>query len=251
MASTTQKATIVLDSSKVWHVWLEVVKSQACAGKVWDYVDPSKTADEVQKLVEPKTPKPPDIKQGVETPVDLSEDEVKRLQQLQSTVKPQRKEFELKEKALNELVKHIQETVSTTYMSWTDDCDTIYEISVALQKRLKPKKDVRRRELIDKLINLRDQPKSRQVDEWLQEYEKTYKEGVKEKIPDFDKEYVVQGFLQVTRKLSPEFATYYEMNHLRNPEEKLDLYDLVDAFRHHRAKNECADRSVTRRFRYE
>ena len=109
-------------------------------------------------------------------------------------------------------------------------------MSVALQKRLKPKKDVRRRELIDKLINLRDQPKSRQVDEWLQEYEKTYKEGVKEKIPDFDKEYVVQGFLQATRKLSPEFATYYEMTHLRNPEEELDLYDLVDAFRHHRAK---------------
>ena len=58
-------------------------------------------------------PKPPDIKQGVETPVDLSEDEVKRLQQLQSTVKRQRKEFELKEKVLNELVKHIQETAST------------------------------------------------------------------------------------------------------------------------------------------
>jgi hypothetical protein len=26
------------------------------------------------------------------------------------------------------------------------------------------------------------------------------------------------------------------MTHLRNPEEELDLYDLVDAFRHHRAK---------------
>jgi hypothetical protein len=50
MASTTQKATIVLDSSKVWYDWLEEVKSQACAGKVWDYVDPSKTADEVQNL---------------------------------------------------------------------------------------------------------------------------------------------------------------------------------------------------------
>jgi hypothetical protein len=85
-------------------------------------------------------PKPPDIKQGVETPVDLSEDEVKRLQQLQSTVKPQRKEFELKEKVLNELVKHIQETVSTIYISWTYDCDTVYEMLVVLQKRLKPKK---------------------------------------------------------------------------------------------------------------
>ena len=218
-----------------------VVKTQARAGKAWDYVDPSKTADEVQKLAEPKMPKPFGIKQGAETSVDLSEDEVKRLQQLQSPVKPQRKKFELKGKALNELVKHIQETVSTTYISWTYDCDTVYDMLVALQKRLKPKKNVRRRELIDKLIKLRDHPKTRQIDEWLHEYEKTYKEGVKEKIPDFDREYMVQGFLQATSKLNPEFATYYEMTLIRHPEEELDLYDLVDAFRHHRALRSLRD----------
>jgi hypothetical protein len=54
------------------------------------------------------------------------------------------------------MVTHIQETVSSTYISWTYDCDTVYEMLVALQKRLKPKKDVRRRELINKLIELRD-----------------------------------------------------------------------------------------------
>ena len=55
----------------------------------------------------------------------------------------------------------------------------VYEMLVALQKRLKPKKDVRRRELINKLIELRDNPKANQIEEWLQEYEKTYREGVK------------------------------------------------------------------------
>jgi hypothetical protein len=74
--------------------------------------------------------------------------------------------------------------------------------SFALQKRLKPRKDVRRRELIDKLTKLRNHPKSRQIGEWLQEYEKTYREGVKEKIPDFDREYVVQGFLQAISRNS-------------------------------------------------
>jgi hypothetical protein len=70
----------------------------------------------------------------------------------------------------------------------------------------------------------------------LQDYEKTYREGVKEKIPDFDREYVVQGFLQAISKLNPEFATFYEMTLIRNPDEELNLYDLVDAFRHHRAQ---------------
>src|SRR5437660_1656703 len=41
----------------------------------------------------------------------------------------------------------------------------VYEMLVALQKRLKPKKDVRRRELINKLIELRDNPKANQVEE--------------------------------------------------------------------------------------
>jgi hypothetical protein len=98
---------------------------------------------------------------------------------MQSAIKPEQKEFEQKERALNEMVKHIQETVSSTYLSWTYDCDTVYDMLVALQARLKPKKDVRRRELINRLIKLRDNPKANQVDEWLQEYEKTYREGVK------------------------------------------------------------------------
>ena len=129
---------------------------------------------------------------------------MKKLQQLQSAVKPEQREFEQKERALNEMVKHIQETVSSTYLSWTYDCDTVYDMLVALQMRLKPKKDVRRMELINRRIKLRDNPKSKQVDEWLQEYEKTYREGVKEEIPDFNSEYVVQSFLQATSKLNPE-----------------------------------------------
>src|ERR1700722_7650401 len=137
--------------------------------------------------------------------------------------KPELKEFELKERALTEMVKHIQETVSSTYISWTYDCDTVYEMLVALQRRLKPKDDVRRRELINKLIKLRDHPKSRQVDEWLQDYEKTYRDDVKERIPDFSREYVVQGFLQAISKLNPEFATYYQMLLIENPDKRVGV----------------------------
>lgn len=234
--TSAQKVTVILDGTHAWHDWLEVIKTKARAGEVWEYVDPSLAANQVLELIVPKKPKPSDVKQGAVSPIDLNDDELKKLQQLQNTAKPELKEYELKERALNELVKHIQETVSATYISWTYDRDTVYEMLVALQKRLKPKDDVRRRELIDKLIKLRDNPKSRQIDEWLQDYEKTYREGVKEKIPDFNKEYVVQGFLQATSKLNPEFATYYQIRLIDNPDKSLDLYDLVDAFRHHRAQ---------------
>jgi hypothetical protein len=234
--ASVQKVTVILDGTNTWHDWLEVVKTKARAGKIWEYIDPSLSVDEVRKLVEPKMPEASDVEEGAESPTDLTDNDLKKLRELQQAVKPKLREFELKERALNEMVKHIQETVSSTYLSWTYDCNTVYDMLVALQMRLKPKKDVRRMELINRLIKLRDNPKTRQVDEWLQEYEKTYREGVKEEIPDFNSEYVVQGFLQATSKLNPEFATYFQMTLIRHPQEKPDLYELVDAFRHHRAQ---------------
>ena len=134
--ASVQKVTVILDGSNAWHDWLEVVKTKARAGKVWEYIDPSLTTDEVRKLVEPKIPEPSDVNEGVESPVDLADDELKKLRELQQAVKPKVREFELKEKALNEMVKHIQETVSSTYLSWTYDCNTVYDMLVALQKRL-------------------------------------------------------------------------------------------------------------------
>jgi len=79
---------------------LEVVKTKARTGKVWEYVDPSLTADKVLKLIEPKIPKPSDIKEGAMSPVDLTDDELKKLQQLQSAVRPEFREFELKREGI-------------------------------------------------------------------------------------------------------------------------------------------------------
>jgi hypothetical protein len=96
------------------------------------------------------------------------------------------------------------------------DCDTVYEMLVSLQKRLKPKKDVRRRELINKFIKLRDHPESHRIDEWLQEYEKT--EKVWKRRFRTSTESMWYKALQTTSNLSPEFATFYEMTLIRNPD---------------------------------
>jgi hypothetical protein len=77
--ASVQKVTVVLDGTHAWHDWLEVVKTKARAGKVWEYIDPSKSADEVLKLVEPKIPEPSDIRAGVESPINLTDEELKKL----------------------------------------------------------------------------------------------------------------------------------------------------------------------------
>jgi hypothetical protein len=52
--SSSQKVTVILSSPDDWDEWIEVVKTQALAGKVWEYLDPSK--DEVPILQEPALP---------------------------------------------------------------------------------------------------------------------------------------------------------------------------------------------------
>jgi hypothetical protein len=67
--ASAQKVTVILDGSNAWHDWLEVVKTKARAGEVWEHIDPSLTADEVLKLIEPKRPRPSDVHDGAESPM--------------------------------------------------------------------------------------------------------------------------------------------------------------------------------------
>ena len=77
--ASTQKVTIILDGTHAWHDWLEVVKTKARAGKVWEYIDPSLPADRVKQLIEPRKPRPSDVKQDAVSTIDLNEEERKSL----------------------------------------------------------------------------------------------------------------------------------------------------------------------------
>ena len=56
-----------------------MIKIKARSGEVWEYIDPSLSAEEVQKLVEPRIPKLTDINANAASPLDLTEREIKRL----------------------------------------------------------------------------------------------------------------------------------------------------------------------------
>jgi hypothetical protein len=52
--TSTASARIILKGPDDWIPWLEMVKSTATTGQVWEYVDPSKTADQIPQLNEPQ-----------------------------------------------------------------------------------------------------------------------------------------------------------------------------------------------------
>ena len=54
--STPQKVSVILNNPADWDEWIEIIKTQALAGKVWQHLDPSE--DTVPALEEPVAPTP-------------------------------------------------------------------------------------------------------------------------------------------------------------------------------------------------
>ena len=62
MAATTVSTNrIILKNPEDWIAWMEMVKSTATTGQVWEYIDPSKPKDQIPDLSEPKWPEPSDL----------------------------------------------------------------------------------------------------------------------------------------------------------------------------------------------
>jgi len=115
--STSQKISVTLNGPTDWDEWIEVMKTIALAGKVWDYVDPSK--DEVPALEEPRLPQPKDINVQATTFGQLSQEEKEEYKLLRQDYKWQRDLYDRQDNALASLRTSIQSSVSRTYLYYT------------------------------------------------------------------------------------------------------------------------------------
>ena len=61
MSSPTTTARIILKGPDDWIPWMEMVKSTATTGQVWEYINPAKTKAEILDLTKPKWPEPSDL----------------------------------------------------------------------------------------------------------------------------------------------------------------------------------------------
>jgi len=68
--TTSLRISITLNDPSDWYEWIEVIKTQALTGKVWDYIDPSNK--EVPTLKEPTQPEPKDINPQKSTFTELT-----------------------------------------------------------------------------------------------------------------------------------------------------------------------------------
>src|SRR5947209_9686608 len=129
--STSQKIAVTLNGSSDWDEWIEVVKTQALAGKIWDYVDPSK--DQVPILEEPQPPKPTDVDPQKDTYALLTGEEREEYRMLRQDYKWQRELYDKRDSALSALRIAIQSSVSRSYLHYTFGTTTTREMLLELQ----------------------------------------------------------------------------------------------------------------------
>ena len=99
-------------------------------------------------------------------------------------------------------------------------------------------RQARERQLIYDYQALKKAPKSLDIDEWLLQWEGTYTQCQKYKLPDVQGSRAVYDFVDAAGQVHPGFTDYWA-NHLRRlPEEEIpSLYEIVQLFREYNMTN--------------
>ena len=107
MSSTNTQSTvrtvIILTGPNDWGEWLEVIKTKAEAGKIWEYVDPSKAKGDLKTLTRPEVPKAKDVNPAKNTVAELGADELDQLKLLRYDFKHRLQLYERQDTALSTL----------------------------------------------------------------------------------------------------------------------------------------------------
>jgi hypothetical protein len=231
-----QRVAVILNGPMDWDEWLEVVKKKSVGGKIWDFVNPNTNKDELPILEKPMIPSAKDVNPLKTVLSQLTDDEKDELKLLRYDFKHQLTLYERQDAALASLRLFIQETISRTFLPYTFNCDTPYDILVALRRRIAPTDKARKLELTQRYQKLKNAPRAQNVDTWLQQWERTYTECKDLNLALVADEQPVYDFLQAIVDILPEFSNVWMVN-LQTKEadgEPLpDFYGIVELFRNH------------------
>ena len=165
--SAPQKISVILNSPADWDEWIEVIKTQALAGKIWQYLDPSK--DAVPALDEPVAPTPDKVNPQKTTVAQLTAEEREQYKILRQDYKWERDQYDKKDVALSVLRTAIQSSVSRSCLHYTFEASSARGMLIDLKKRLQPTDQLRELSLSAKYQKLKKAPKAQDLDNWLKD----------------------------------------------------------------------------------
>ena len=166
MASTTSKK-VILESPADWKLWLIPIQHIAQSHDVWDYVDPSKSTDEIRTLRKSTILTASQVKPQAESIMDLDDHQVKRFELLMSVYKEEAREYERKQKAISQINTEVITTVAPQYLYKVQSKLTPYKKLKALKQEVAPTQILTKLEATALVYRTLKSVNSKDITTWL------------------------------------------------------------------------------------
>jgi hypothetical protein len=237
MSSSTVSTRMILDSPSDWDSWFYLVKSMSTTSgrDAWRYINPD-LPTEPQLPEIPEDPSPESIAPTKQTVAQLDKGELERYEFLYQDVQYAAARVTETLEIIGRVHEYINSSVSSRNLVYVRNKTTVYQILLALKKRLAPTDDARKFQLTAQYNQLKKFQKNESVEHWLQSWERTYEDAVLQHSvitgdqPLFD-------FVNAIRPIDTYFASIleYHIEEKLRQGQPVDIYDLIENFRtHHR-----------------
>lgn len=234
-SSTTTKTSVVLKESVDWDEWLLIINAMAKRGDVSEYVDLT-AAVEPAEPARPAIPTFSTVKPGAASLADLDQTQQRELSMLREDFKEISRTYREKRDALKDVEQHILTTVDRQNILYLDGADTVYQKLMALKKRLAPTDRARTFEVTRRYRELLRGPRAQQHEKWLQQYERTYAEAVKIKLPEVQDDRPLYDFLDALRSTDMAYVSGREAvlaDRIERNDAPPSVKDLLENYRNH------------------
>ncbi|KAF5197653.1 Transposon ty1-dr1 gag-pol polyprotein, partial [Thalictrum thalictroides] len=236
--NSINKQAVILHTKSEWDTWIELIKTSALKHDIWKLVNPYTNESELPVIEEPTRPSPNDVRTPVtgSTITKLSEltpDEKEEYSFLKEEYIRQTRKYERQAEALADLRIKIQESIHTSNITFTYDCDTVYQMLKNLANQFSPTDEIRKQEIELEWQNLQSSwSKGVEVDQWLHGWEVTYNKMARIKSSDIEGLKPVYKFLNSINTMDTQFATSWMLK--LSMGDKTTFPELLVIFRNYR-----------------
>ena len=232
--SLASKISVILKSPTDWGEWILVVNSIAETAHLEAYIDLIAAAP--AEPIKPIRPSVASVKAGAVQITELSTDERLVYNLLWDQYKVDLKKYEKDSDGLKILNTHIFITIDRSHLFSLTDKKTVHSKFTTLKQRLAFTDRVKSLEVIRRYRELQKTPKHQSLAQWVLDWEATYDEEVRLKIPDVQGTFPLYDFLNALRPVDMAFVAGREAiieDRLERDQSPPDMKTLIENFRNH------------------
>ena len=171
-------------------------------------VDPNPTASPIPTPI--TIPEPPTIR----TLTDLEKDELQVYRREQALANAK---FEKRQEAMEEMRSIIQQSIEATYLPYTYNCETPYDMLVKLKGVFAPKDYAKEQECIKEWDSLSKLKKGTELEAWLLKWETTYVKCKGLNLLETSGRRLIKTFLGAITSISLAFVDNWDNKLVDNP----------------------------------